>query len=298
MLWEKRMFDIAVFADDIDQDLGRALDVVAEFGLEWVEIRSAWGVNLMDHTDEKVRQVFQATQTRGLRVPCIPAPLFKSRLGGRGQVSKELFHAQQRDDLELQMTLLRRAAEIAHIFGTELVRCFSFWRIEPRAPGIGHDPAAIWSEMLEPFHQAVRAAEQEGIVLVLENDFECNLGSGAETARFIEEIGSPHLWLLWDPGNAQFVGEQAFPDGYDAGKHLIGHVHLKDATRDPQTGEPRWVPVGSGEVNLLGQLRALKADGYEGVATMENHYVPPGGSKEEGVRESFAGLQRLMAGVE
>jgi sugar phosphate isomerase/epimerase len=213
-------------------------------------------------------------------------------------VSKELFHAQQRDDLELQMALLRRAAEIARIFGTELVRCFSFWRIEPGPPGTGPDPATIWSELLEPFHQAVRAAEQEGIVLVLENDFECNLGGGAETARFIEEIGSPYLRLLWDPGNAQFVGEQAFPDGYDAGKHLIGHVHLKDASYDPQTGEPRWVPVGSGDVDLLGQLRALKADGYEGVATMENHYVPPGGSKEEGVRESFAGLQRLMAGVE
>jgi sugar phosphate isomerase/epimerase len=291
------MFELAVFADDIDQDLEHALDVVQEFGLQWVEIRSAWGVNLMDHTDEKVRQVLQATQARGLRVPCIAAPLFKSRLGGRGEVSKELFHAQQQDDLELQMALLRRAAEIAHIFGTELVRCFSFWRIELGAPGIEFDPVAIWPEMLGPFHQAVRAAEEEGIILVLENDFECNLGGGAETARFIEEIGSPHLRLLWDPGNAQFAGERAFPDGYEAGKHLIDHVHVKDATSDPRTGEPRWVPAGSGEVGLLGQLRALKADSYEGVATLENHYVPPGGTKEDGVRESFAGLQRLMAGV-
>jgi hypothetical protein len=29
------MFEIAVFTDDITQDLDHALDVVAEFGLEW-----------------------------------------------------------------------------------------------------------------------------------------------------------------------------------------------------------------------------------------------------------------------
>jgi sugar phosphate isomerase/epimerase len=283
------MFDLAIFADDIGQDLYHALDVVQEFGLEWVEVRSAWGVNLVDQTDEQVQAVQQAIQRRGLRVPCIAAPLFKSRLEGRGEASQEMFHAQQRDELEQQMALFHRAAGIAHRFDTNLMRCFSFWRV-------GDDSEDIWSEMLAPFSQLVRAAEQEGIVLVLENDFECNLAKGVETARFIEEIGSPHLRLLWDPGNAYFVGETAYPDGYERGKHLVGHVHLKDAELDPETGEMRWVALGSGEVDLLGQLRALEADGYDGVVTMENHFAPQG-QNEEGVRQSFAGLQRLITEV-
>jgi sugar phosphate isomerase/epimerase len=129
----------------------------------------------------------------------------------------------------------------------------------------------------------------------MENDFECNLGSGEQAARFIDEIGSPHLRLLWDPGNAYFVGEKPYPDGYERGKHLIAHVHLKDAVRDPDTGQPRWVILNTGEVDMLGQLRALKADGYAGVVTLENHFTPPGGSQEDGVRQSFANLQRLMA---
>jgi len=124
------------------------------------------------------------------------------------------------------------------------------------------------------------------------------LSSGRQAARFIEQVGSPNLRLLWDPGNAYFVGETPYPTGYEHSKHLIAHVHVKDAVRDPKTGQPRWVPLGSGEVDLLGQLRALKADGYEGVITMENHFTPPNGSKEDGVRQSFAGLQRLMAEVE
>jgi len=77
-------------------------------------------------------------------------------------------------------------------------------------------------------------------------------------------------------------------------KHLIGHVHMKDAVRDPATGRARWVALGTGEVDLPGQLRALVEDGYHGVLTLENHYTPPGGRPEDGVRESLAGLRRLL----
>jgi sugar phosphate isomerase/epimerase len=126
------------------------------------------------------------------------------------------------------------------------------------------------------------------------DDFECNLGTGQEAARLIAEIGSPSLRALWDPGNAYFVGETPFPTGYGHVKGLIAHVHAKDAARDPADNTARWVALGSGDVDLLGQLRALKADGYAGVITLESHYLPPGGGKADGVRESFQGLQRLM----
>ena len=222
-----------------------------------------------------------------MRVPCIAAPLFKSRLEGRGKVSKELFHARQRDDLAQQIALLQHAAGIARLFGTNLVRCFSFWRV-------GDDPTAVWDRLLEPFYLLVQEAAKEDVILVMENDFECNLGRGRDAARFIEQINSLHLRLLWDCGNAYFAGEIAFPDGYQRAKHLIGHVHIKDAARDAITGQPYWVALGSGEVDLPGQLRAFETDGYRGVITIENYYLPTGGTKEDGVRESFAGLQRLL----
>ena len=112
----------------------------------------------------------------------------------------------------------------------------------------------------------------------------------------IREVDSPHLRLLWDCGNAYFVGEEAYPTGYEWGKSLIGHVHVKDAASDPESSDPHWVELGTGQVDMLGQLRALKKD-YRGVVSIENHYTPSGGTPEDGVRRSFAGLQRLMAGV-
>jgi sugar phosphate isomerase/epimerase len=285
------MFDLAIFADDIDQDLNHALDVIEELGVKWVEIRSAWGTNMVNHTDEKIELIHDTILSRGMRVPCIAAPLFKSRLKGQGEADTELFHAEEQDDMEQQLAILRRSAELARLFETNLVRSFSFWRT-------GEEPTNVWPDLLEAFTQAVQLAEQEDIILVMENDFGCNLGSGVDSARFIEEINSPHLKLLWDPGNAYFVGENAYPTGYEASKHVLGHVHVKDAVYDPQTGEYRWVALGSGEVDLLGQLKALKADDYQGVISMENHFTPPDGNPEAGVRQSFAGLQRLLAQVD
>lgn len=283
------MFELAVFADDIDQDLPRALNVVQELGLRWIEIRSAWGKNLADQPQETVLEVCKTIRERGLRVPCVAAPLFKCYLGGRGTAPAETHHARPRDEAG-EMDVLRRAFGIARLLETRLIRCFSFWRIEG-------DPGAFWPALHRRLQEAIALARQEGMTLVMENDYECNVGTGAEAARLLDELDSPTLRLLWDPGNAYFGGEVPFPDGYRRVKHLVGHVHVKDAVRDPATGMARWVALGTGEVDLLGQLRALAEDGYRGVITLENHYVPPGGRPEDGVRESLAGLRRLLERV-
>jgi sugar phosphate isomerase/epimerase len=288
--YRRAMFELAVFSDDIDQDLDHALDVVEELGLNWVEIRSAWGKNLLFQTDEELQKVVGTLQDRGFRVPSVSAPVFKSHLPGHRGETGHLFHSQERDAPEQQMALIRRAARIARLLATDKVRCFSFWRI-------GDDPSPFWADMLALYRMAVEVAAEEDVILVMENDFECNLGSGELAARMIEEVDSPHLRLLWDCGNAYFVGEQPYPAGYDRSKHLIGHVHVKDAMRDAASGKPRWTELGSGDVDMLGQLRALKAD-YQGVVSLENHFTPPGSTPEDGVRLSFAGLKKLLAGLD
>ena len=281
---------IALFADDIDQDVTHALDVIESFGLKWVEIRSAWGKNMIDHADKQAREVHALITQRGMKVRCIAAPLLKCKLKGKGEVSQETFNAQTRDSIEQQLAVLRRAIELARLFDTNLVRSFSFWKV-------GNAPTPIWDELLDPFQPIVRIAEQEGITLAMENDFECNIGTGAWSAKFIKAINSPNFRLLWDPGNAYFDGEaKPYPDGYAQIKNLIAHVHVKDARRNAQ-GKMEWVALGTGEVDLLGQLRALNADGYHGVIAMENHYTPPNGTKEDGVRDSFKGLQKMIASL-
>ena len=272
------MLELAVFTDDIDQDLTHALDIAKELGTRWVEIRSAWGTSLLEHGEERLREMREAVRARDLRIPCVSARLFMSPLAAGPAGSPA--------EAELG-ELLQRAIRVAQVFGTDRVRCFSFRRV--RGGLAGALPA-----LRARFEEALEIARQAGITLLLKNDAACNVATGAEAARCLDELASPNLRLLWDPGNAYAAGEIAYPAGYRRVKDLVAHVHVKDAARDPTTNRVHWMPMGTGELDLRGQLRALGADGYQGVVTLENHYTPPGGTREDGVRASFRGLKQLL----
>ncbi|MDG0810103.1 sugar phosphate isomerase/epimerase family protein [Cohnella rhizosphaerae] len=83
-------------------------------------------------------------------------------------------------------------------------------------------------------------------------------------AELVREVDSPALRALWDPGNEAHAGKEAYPLGYETIKPYAAHVHLKDACAGPD-GKARCVPLGSGDVPVIAQLRALAADGYEGL---------------------------------
>ena len=101
-----------------------------------------------------------------------------------------------------------------------------------------------------------------GVTLLVENEPSCNGGFASEVAAIVRGIDSPAVRALWDPGNEAYGGREAFPAGYEQMKDVLAHVHLKDAYIGPD-GKPRCVPMGSGNVAVIPQLRALKAAGYD-----------------------------------
>jgi sugar phosphate isomerase/epimerase len=139
--------------------------------------------------------------------------------------------------------------------------------------------------------QAADAAERKGMMLLLENEPSCNGGNAEEVGRLVERVASPALKVLWDPGNEAYAGCKAFPDGYVKVKHVLAHVHLKDAK--VVEGKAQCVPIGQGSVDFVAQLQALAADGYEGLFTIETHYVPEGGTKADGSELTLAGLRKV-----
>jgi len=52
--------------------------------------------------------------------------------------------------------------------------------------------------------------------------------------------------------------------------------------------------VGEGQINYKAQLAALIRDGYQGYISLETHYVPFAGTKEQGSRLCLAGLRQLL----
>ena len=281
-------FKIGVISDEISQDFDHACYVIAkEFGLEWVELREIWGKNLQVVSDDQITEARRILTKYGLQVTDISSPLFKVNWPG-APVSKygspEDLHGASESTLSGQDAVLGRSISLAKQFKTNKVRCFDFWRIDDVAPY----RAAI-NNTLE---QAAEKARQQGILLVLENEFACNTATGREAAATLAGIRSINLALNWDPGNAVMRGElDAYPNGWAAlPKSRIHHCHVKNAVKDA-SGKIVWSPVDIGYIDWTAQFRALEQSGYSDAVNLETHWKD-GGTPEASSRISWHGMKK------
>jgi L-ribulose-5-phosphate 3-epimerase len=276
---------LGVVTDEVAANLTEALDWAAEQGLAHVEIRMVDGSNVVNLTDQQVEQVRREVEKRGLFVSVVASPLFKCALDPSRPVASGDTFGQSEEDIEAHFAKLHRTIEIAKKLQTANIRLFSFWREQ--------EPGRYEAEIVRHLRKAAAIAEKENMLLLLENEPSCNGGYASEVASLVQQVNSPALRVLWDPGNEEYGGRPAFPEGYEQVKRWISHIHLKDAHID-KNGCPQCVPIGSGQVRLLEQLQALEADGYTGYYTIETHYIPPGGTARDGTQSALQGLQKLL----
>src|SRR6266850_1779044 len=283
----KLPFKLSVITDEISQDFGHAAEIAAqEFGLAYIEIRTLWKKNIVNLDETELAEVRRIVDKYRLQVTDIGSPLFKISWPGAPK-SKYDEGTQYKADFtfEQQDEVLDRAVAAGKKLGTNRVRCFDFWRLDDQKP--------YREAMDERLRTAAAKAGKVGFVLLLENEFACNTATGVESARTIRSVQSPHFFLNWDPGNAAYRGEVAFPDGYaPIPKERIGHMHLKDVKRGAN-GNFEWEAMGRGIIDYLNQFRALVKDGYSGTMSLETHWTG-GGTPEESSRQSMAGTKELL----
>ena len=265
---------IAAITDEFSPDLDVAVEAMAAVGMTGAELRVVWGKNIVDLTDEEVDRARAVVEAKGMTVISIASPVLKCVLPDAPAIderfqqdvfgSKHTFADQPR--------LAARAFDVCERTGAKILRVFSYWRTV--------DPAACFDRIVEALRALADEGQRRGIVIGLENEHACNIGTGADTARVLAAIDHPALQMIWDPANALVAGETPYPDGY---RHLpaarIVHVHVKDCHVSGHT--PTWGPVGEMSVDWRGQLRALKRDGYRGDFSLETHWTGPRGDKLE-----------------
>jgi sugar phosphate isomerase/epimerase len=287
-------FKVAVISDEISPDFDHACSVIAnDFGLEWVEMRSLWGKNILKLDDAEITKALAILDKYKLRVTDIASPLFKADWPGAPS-SK---YGQKRDtfgatfDFKEQDEVLEKSIEFAHRFKTDRIRCFDFWRLDDPKPY----RAAINAKLLD----AANRVGKENLLLILENEFECNTATGRESAQTLAAVQSPHFMLNWDPGNAVARGElDAFPTGFNLlPRDRIGHCHVKCAVTKPDAkpggNDFEWAAVGQGLPDWVAQFRALKQIGYHHVVSLETHWGG-GGTPEASTRISWAGMKDAL----
>jgi sugar phosphate isomerase/epimerase len=183
---------------------------MAEYGCRDAELRNVYEKYIVDADEALLSRVEADLSAAGMRVICIDTPLFKCDLDG-GNAPTGPTHGAQDRTLEDQMTLLQHSIDLCKRFDAPFIRIFSFWRRGQLTP-------EIEDKIADALVRPCEIAERAGVTLLLENEHACYLGTGKETARVIEKIGSPALKMVWDPGNAYMAGERPFPSGYDAAR--------------------------------------------------------------------------------
>lgn len=278
---------LSVITDEISQDFDHALAVAHEIGAESVELRSLWGMNIADLSDDDVARAVRLVKGYGLVVNCIASPFLKVSLHPQRVEQRPISFFMEERSHEEHFAMLRRCLELARRFECPVARAFSFWR----------DPSPTqddWASVVGYLKRATELAEQAGCTLALENEHTCTVATGAETRRMVDEVGTSHLKVIWDPANAFCAGEMPYPDGYRQVCDYIVDVHVKDASRGQESRECVYRVLGEGSIDWRGQIQALIVDGYAGHITMETHPIV-GLSGEQATRRNFAVLLDMLA---
>ena len=245
------MFKLSVITDEIGPDFVKAVNIAKFYHLDGVEIRSVWNkpVHLLE--DGEVADIQRILEKNELKVSAIASSFFKCSIESKQE----------------HLEILKRSISLAKRFGTQLVRGFTFWKSDKQE--------SYWGKLIESYREPAQIAEDEGIIIAVENEESTMVATGEKLAQFIDEVRSPAVRALWDVSNGLYYNEEIpFPDGYRFLRGKIVHVHVKDIVYDSEKkgGEP--VPLGKGMVDLEGQLRALKEDGYAGFVSLETHTRP------------------------
>lgn len=240
------MWTLSGFSDEIAQDFTEQCSVVAGLGLRYLELRSAWGTNVLDLDEDQLARVEGLLAEHGLQVSSIGSPI--------GKIGIE-------DDFGPHLERMRHAAEVAQRLGAPYVRIFSFF-----IPA-GADPDSYRDEVLRRMTALTEVAEGADLVLLHENEKEIYGDVPRRCLDVVTSVGSPHLRLAWDPANFVQVGVKPFTEGYADLRPHLAYVQIKDAL----AADASVVVAGAGDGEVVETVRALRDDGFDGFFSLEPH---------------------------
>jgi len=240
------MWTLSGFIDEISDDFSEQCKVATGLGLRYVEVRSAWRINILDLDAAQLDTLRQTLAEYGLSVSSIGSPI--------GKISID-------DDFPPHLERMRHAVEVAELLEAPYIRLFSFFIPE------GADPDSHRDEVLSRMSALTEAAADSDVILVHENEKEIYGDIPRRCLDIVTSVDSPKLQLAWDPANFVQVGVRPFTEGYNMLRPHVGYIQIKDALLADGT----VVVAGAGDGEVVETIRALHADGFDGFFSLEPH---------------------------
>jgi len=240
-----------------EDDFARCFDRAVEFGFEAVQLFiSPQGYLSLDGDDRRAKSIAHRARASGVELTSLEIEPFSFSLTD--------------DDPEVRRrgeSTVRRAMQMAAAMeapGVLAIPGYVGLPWDPRAKPVRYDLA--YDRLREALEALAPMAEELGVTVLIENIWNMFLLSPLEMRTLMDDVGSPHVGVLFDTGNVVQFG---FPEQWI---RILGsrirEVHLKDFRRAVGTVEG-FVSLLEGDVDWPEVTSALNEIGFDGFLTAE-----------------------------
>jgi sugar phosphate isomerase/epimerase len=237
---------LSAFADEIDSDLTKQMDVLDTHGIKHIEMRGVNGKNLVYYTLDEVREIKRQLDERGFKLSALGSPIGKIKIT---------------DDFEPHLELFKHTLEIAKIMECKYIRMFSFFMPE------GEEPAVYREEVMSRWSQFIKAAEGADIILLHENEKDIYGDTPERCLDLLKTMNCHYFKAIFDFANFVQCDVENYPYGFELLKDYIVYIHVKDAVYS----DHHVVPAGEGDGKVREILGDLYDSGFEGYLSLEPH---------------------------
>ena len=276
---------LSVITDEAAKTPQEAIDFAKKYSLQFVELRNVPGGKEYAFLSEpEIKLAAAQFAQNGLRVSFMNASLLKFAWPGTEPARKRAETDEARakrlqtesNRFAKRMDDLRTAIRNCHIVGVDLLRVFTGIRVA--------EPEKLYPRIVDVLGEMAFVAEKEKIHLLIENEASCNIATSAELAALLKLLPSKWIGANWDCLNGLSLGEQPFPQGYEAlPKKRIGNVQIKGKSVLDYPEKLDWKTI----------FRTLEKDGYRGKIGLETHIFGEGQ-----IAASHASMREILRIVE
>jgi len=252
---------ISAFADEISTDLTEQFETLESHGIGGVDLRSAYGKNVMTLTDSDIASILKEAENFGLEIQCIASPINKVTLT-TGSKEKEL-------------EKLVRAGEVAKKCGVKRIRIFT-----PEADN--------WEVVKDWMSPQVQYAIDNDLLLIHENDAKYYGAYPENAKKLFLEFGGDHFKAAFDFANTVQIGYRAMDDWFPWLLPHLDTLHIKDAIAETN----KVVAAGEGDGQIRETFAYLQTQGWQGPLAIEPHL------EFAGERQGFSGPEKFEVAVD
>jgi sugar phosphate isomerase/epimerase len=287
------MAKLGVITDGINLDLEHALRVMQKNGLNQAELQFLGDKEVGDLSADELMKTKQLVDQYDMQVSCIS----RHNFAGLG------VHEVSVGDTNYNhhMDKLKQCIGMAQQFNAPLVRIMSFRKEMVLFGEDGAEKwnvsAGAWEKLVELMGPVVELAEKENIMLVVETGNNAMITSCFLGCKLIDDLGTEHLKILWDPANALYCGENPMDTFNSMSEGYLGHIHMKDVNVAIHQASIKCVALGKGQMApYLPQIAdKIKQMNYKGAISLESVYRPKNGSFEDGFHSSITLFKELFS---